>query len=295
MIITISAAAVAIYFCLLFIGRRLTVKHYEIVSKKVYREVRIVQISDLHGNSFGENNADLLDPVIKQKPDMVVLTGDIVTDALPINGIADFIGTISSRYPCYYVYGNHELRYMVDKETENMMIGCGVGVLNGQKSEINVGGRTIQVCGVIDPKIKPDEFFSQLATLNNEIDITELSVLLTHRPEYAEKYASYNFDVVLSGHAHGGHWRIPKIMNGLFAPNQGLFPKYAGGRYDFDNQTLIVSRGLAKQYLIPRLFNPTELVVIDIVPSEKNERNTQNGKNHCNSRYRKCGGSARHN
>ena len=94
------------------------------------------------------------------------------------------------------------------------------------------------------------------------------SILLTHRPERVEDYTGRGFDLVLAGHAHGGQWRLPGLINGLIAPNQGLFPRYAGGRYALDGDTtMIVSRGLARESTrIPRLFNRPELVVVDILP-----------------------------
>ena len=83
-----------------------------------------------------------------------------------------------------------------------------------------------------------------------------------------DMYLQYEFDLILSGHAHGGQWRIPRILNGFLAPNQGFFPKYAGGKYDFNHTTFIVSRGLAKESTrIPRIFNPPELVIVDILPA----------------------------
>lgn len=90
-------------------------------------------------------------------------------------------------------------------------------------------------------------------------------MLLSHRPELFETYQKYGFDLVLSGHAHGGQWRIPGVLNGLFAPDQGLFPEYAGGRYDYAEGTMIVSRGLARESTpVPRIFNRPEVVIVDI-------------------------------
>ncbi|MBQ4118259.1 MAG: metallophosphoesterase, partial [Oscillospiraceae bacterium] len=92
------------------------------------------------------------------------------------------------------------------------------------------------------------------------------NVLLVHRPEYIEQYAKLGFDLVLCGHAHGGQWRIPGVLNGIYAPGQGVFPKYAGGIYEVNGTTLVVSRGLAKESTpIPRVFNRPELVIIDII------------------------------
>ena len=96
-------------------------------------------------------------------------------------------------------------------------------------------------------------------------DTGAYTILLAHRPEYYETYCNYSFDLVLCGHAHGGQWRIPYLINGLYAPNQGIFPKYAGGRYDGDKTTMIVSRGLdIETTWVPRIFNRPELVIIDL-------------------------------
>ena len=93
-----------------------------------------------------------------------------------------------------------------------------------------------------------------------------VSVLLSHRPELTELYRGSGFDLVVSGHAHGGQVRVPLLLNGLYAPNQGFFPQYAGGLYDLDGTALAVSRGLSISRL-PRVFNPPEAVVIDLVPA----------------------------
>ena len=106
----------------------------------------------------------------------------------------------------------------------------------------------------------------QLSKAETAANLENFTVLLSHRPELAELYSTYPFDLVLSGHAHGGQWRIPGILNGLYAPHQGLFPEYAGGRYEFAQQTFIVSRGLARESTkVPRIFNRPELVIVDVV------------------------------
>lgn len=95
------------------------------------------------------------------------------------------------------------------------------------------------------------------------------TILLTHRPERLDVYCQYGFDLVLAGHAHGGQWRIPGIVNGLWAPNQRLFPAYAGGRYEQNGTTMIVSRGLARESTwLPRWYNRPELVIIDLHQTE---------------------------
>jgi predicted MPP superfamily phosphohydrolase len=96
-------------------------------------------------------------------------------------------------------------------------------------------------------------------------DLSLYSILLAHRPEHIDQYLNYGFDLVLSGHSHGGQWRIPFILNGLYAPDQGFFPKYAGGKYEHGSTIHIVGRGLSKNSTrIPRIFNPPELVIIEL-------------------------------
>ena len=95
-------------------------------------------------------------------------------------------------------------------------------------------------------------------------EIDSYSILVTHRPERVESYAASGFDLIVAGHAHGGQARLPGLINGVYAPNQGLFPNYAGGMYVLTAQTsMVVSRGLCRN-VIPRIFNPPELVIIDI-------------------------------
>ena len=108
-------------------------------------------------------------------------------------------------------------------------------------------------------------FLQQMTALKKETEDDTYTILLSHRPELYEDYQQYGFDLVLSGHAHGGQWRIPGILNGLFAPDQGMFPGHAGGLYDDMSTPMIVSRGLAREStLVPRIYNPPELVIIDL-------------------------------
>ena len=96
-----------------------------------------------------------------------------------------------------------------------------------------------------------------------------MRLLIAHFPEQIDEYLKGNFDIVLSGHAHGGQWRIPGLIDGVYAPGQGLFPKYTSGVYMHGDTAHIVSRGLWKPstlIAVPRVFNRPELVIIDIKP-----------------------------
>ena len=121
-----------------------------------------------------------------------------------------------------------------------------------------------------DPAVGAAVWQSQLEDVTAALEGDVCSILLSHRPERVADYTGRGFDLVLSGHAHGGQWRIPLLGVGLIAPNQGLFPRYAGGTYNLEGTTLVVSRGLARESTrIPRLYNPPEVVVVDLVPSPK--------------------------
>ena len=139
--------------------------------------------------------------------------------------------------------------------------------LNGKQT---VNGESINICGVDDPAVVEYTEHGQgiewqMKEALKGVDTENYTILLSHRPELIDTYKEYDFDLVLSGHAHGGQWRIPGLINGIYVPNQGLFPQYAGGRYDYDTGTLSVSRGLARESTpIPRVFNRPELVIVKV-------------------------------
>ena len=247
---------------------RLILRTYPVETEKVSAPVRLAVLTDLHSCRYGEEQRELLDMVaaLSPQPDGVLLVGDIVDDELPEDNAWTTIEALSAVYPCFYVTGNHEWRGGEAERICGQMEACGVAVLRGESVELATdSGQTIQICGIDDPEAGAE---GQLEQVGGQVEDGVFSVLLAHRPEGIEAYLCYPFDLVVSGHAHGGQWRIPGILNGLIAPNQGLFPKYAGGRYDFANAALIVSRGLARESTrVPRIFNRPELVVIDLTPA----------------------------
>lgn len=245
---------------------RLRVVTYEIASDKVTAPVRLAVVSDLHSCAYGDGQRTLLDAAAAQAPDAVLMTGDIVDDEMPEENAWTAMAGLAAAYPCFYVTGNHEWWIADTERVLRRMEELGVAVLQGECAPLEVNGQTVAVCGIDDPDSGESE--EQLAAAGNTVMENTFTVLLAHRPERIADYLAYPFDLVLSGHAHGGQWRIPGILNGLYAPHQGLFPTYAGGRYDFDGAAFIVSRGLARESTkVPRIFNRPELVIVDIVPA----------------------------
>lgn len=248
------------FFILSAVSFPLRTVRYTLVNRKVTKKVRIVQISDLHSCSYGKNMKNLINAVDAAEPDIIVLTGDIFDNRTDNKNSDTLLKAIAKKYPCYYVSGNHEYWGNMWETFSRRAESFGVTVLQGENVDID----GIMICGA---SAKSDIGDSVKVCADNA-DTNSFNVLLAHFPEKIDFYRSFGkFDLVLSGHAHGGQWRLPPFMNGLYAPGQGLFPKYAGGRYDFDDTTFIVSRGLSRTIeRIPRIFNNPELVVIDILP-----------------------------
>lgn len=262
----------AVLVCVIFgIDNDLCVKHYEIESPKISSPVRIALVTDLHSCSYGEGQHILTDAIDAEKPDILLLGGDIFDDILDNTNTDAFLLAVHDRYPCYYVTGNHEYRSGMQAFEESMKkLGeYGVTVLSDRSETIELNGQTLCLCGVDDPDRQyfhpGSSFVKSVADVKASAPNNTFTLLLSHRPEYFALYCREGFDLALCGHAHGGQWRIPGIMNGLIAPNQGLFPRYAGGLYEQGGTTMVVSRGLAKESVpVPRLYNPPELVIIDI-------------------------------
>ncbi len=245
---------------------RLRTVTYQVTSEEIMEPVRLAVVSDLHSCRYGEGQRTLLDAVHAQAPDAVLLTGDIVDDEMPEENAWKAVSALAEEAPCFYVTGNHEWWSGEAERICEQMETLGVTVLRGSAKSLTVGETPIIFCGVDDPE-SGEEQLEQIGKTVNEKSFT---VLLAHRPERIEDYLNYPFDLIVSGHAHGGQWRLPGVLNGLLAPNQGMFPKYAGGRYDFKGTTFIVSRGLARESTkVPRIFNRPELVVIDVIPAEQ--------------------------
>lgn len=244
---------------------------YTLKSGAIDTPLRIAAISDLHSQPLPFE--DLADAIRKEQPDILFLVGDIIDDHAPIEGAIDFLEGIRGICPTYYVTGNHEYRSGKVGEFCTLLENYGINVLSDQACSVTVAGNRLVLAGLEDPerRIYEDLGYDQQQVMVDAFGgLSELPgyrILLAHRPERIAQYMEYPFDLVLSGHAHGGQIRIPLLLNGLFAPNQGLFPKYAGGLYSHGACTHIVCRGISHYgYPIPRVFNPPELAVIDLTP-----------------------------
>ncbi len=279
---TIILVLAAVFLLLVLPGfyNALAIRHYSVDAHDITHPIKIALITDLHSCSYGKEQTELLDAIDHEAPDVILLGGDIFDDELEDDNTAVFLEGIGKKYPCYYVTGNHEYWSGAADFAKKMMIleACGIMRLDGKTAAIEVNGSRIMICGVDDPyafayndgftEHPGSSFTKQLAEVAGQTQEDVYTILLTHRPELIDIYTQYSFDLVLAGHAHGGQWRIPGILNGLFAPNQGLFPKYAGGSYELNGTRMIVSRGLAKESTrIPRWYNRPEVVIVELLPA----------------------------
>lgn len=249
---------------------RLKTVFYTIESKEITNPIRIALVSDLHSCKYGDGQKTLITAIDREKPDLVLLAGDIFDDLISDENTESFLANITEKYPCYYVTGNHEYWSNRVDDMLKTMTDYGVTILQGESEKVLINGQEVILAGLDDPDV--DSYASSMFSFDEQIEkLTKVdktnyfSILLAHRPAYIDSYLKMGYKLVLSGHAHGGQWRIPLLLNGLYAPNEGLFPKYAGGSYTFENTQMIVSRGLSRESTrIPRIFNRPELVIIDI-------------------------------
>ena len=260
----------------------LVTRKYTVKSDKIKGRVKLVLVSDLHSRIYGRNQKNIASKIKKARPDIILLGGDIydMLGSTPLKGAEQFLDAVKNIAPVYYVTGNHDMVLMRLRKPnlKKSIAARGISVLDNKYAALDINGNRIIIGGVDDPganrKGDSAEYQRRLERrwekrvsyyfekLEND---GAFKILLSHRPEKTGIYGSLPFDLILSGHAHGGQWRIPFILNGFFAPHQGFFPKYAGGLYKYNGKTHIVSRGASVHLDMPRIFNPPEIVVISLL------------------------------
>ena len=229
----------------------------------------IAHISDLHNAEYGKNNEKLIDILEAESPNIIAITGDLIdSNHTNLEVALSFAQQAVKIAPCYFVTGNHEAwigsQY---EELKTSLQNTGITVLQDEAIELNYGDVCIQLIGLNDPDFSErDRLLSEsiLEVKLSQVNISDgFTILLSHRPEYFNVYQNKNIDLVLSGHAHGGQFRLP-LGGGVIAPGQGLFPKYDAGAYTENGTTMIVSRGIGNSIIPVRINNPPEIVIIEL-------------------------------
>jgi len=238
------------------------VTQYDYTSTEIPDEFdgfRILQVSDLHNKEFGKDQEVLVSLTKAIAPDIIVVTGDLIdSNHTDIKAAIDYISQAVLIAPVYFVTGNHEIWSEQYTVLAVELVKYGVIILDNKSIILTRNGAEISLIGLPDGDVisKESETVFDFA---GKI----FCILLSHRPELLNEYAQKEVDLVFAGHAHGGQIRIP-FLGGLFAPNQGLFPKYTSGIYTQADTTMVVSRGLGNSVIPVRVFNRPELVVVSL-------------------------------
>ena len=219
---------------------------------------RIAQVSDLHNAGFWE---EVVAALAEAEPDIIVLTGDLIDSGkTDVEAALSFAEQAAAIAPCYAVTGNHEA-WSGDAwdVLRTGLLREGVVLLEDEAVFLDRDGETVALLGLSDPAFGSDQ-----AALLRELTAGEgYTILLSHRPERMVLYAEADVDLVFSGHAHGGQFRLP-FVGGLVAPDQGLFPQYDAGRFRQGDTLMLVSRGIGNSIIPLRVNNRPELIVAEL-------------------------------
>ena len=258
------------------------ITHYNIFSDKLnelQHERKIVFLSDLHNNRYGKDNEKLLTAVKKQKPDFIVIGGDMLVGKTNVSSkVAEaFVSRLTEICPVYYANGNHEQRMKVYPETfgtafeayKNFLVDKGVQFLENKYDILALDECQVCLYGLEIPVQYYKKFRKQTLPVDvvkeqiGEPEDNCYNILLAHNPTYTKTYLEWGADLILAGHFHGGVVRIPKL-GGIITPQWHMFPKYSGEMTEKDGKCVVVSKGLGAHTLKIRFLNPAEIVVLHI-------------------------------
>lgn len=279
-ILIIIAIIICFFLLVMYIdcNRFITVT-YEIESRKISREYSFVLLSDLHNKSFGRQNEELIEAIDALSPDAVITAGDMFTaqKGEKYKVAAKLMEDLAPKYPVYYGMGNHEHCVASQPEKFDNIYNKYADRLHKAGIEPLINDRAalpapnINICGLQMDRSYYGKFFkkkmpeSYLEDILGAADKNSFQILIAHNPDYFEDYSKWGADLVLSGHVHGGLMKLP-ILGGVISPRLTLFPAYDGGRFEYDDSVMILSRGLGTHTLPIRIFNPGELVFVKLKP-----------------------------
>ncbi len=266
-LIIVLALALLLGVLLLDSARRIVISEHVIESENLpesFEGFTIVQLSDIHGSSFGKDNVRLIAKVREIKPDIIVITGDFADEDTDLNVINSLLGKLVDIADVYYVSGNHEWGFERIEELKVLFEKHGVCYLANEYTLLERKGENIALCGVDDPNASltmptPDEVVERMEQQQGE----SYRILLGHRNYWVDKYPSLDVDLIFCGHAHGGIVRLP-VIGGVFGTGFEFFPENTEGAVESGRYTMIVSRGIGNSAPIPRLFNNPEIVAVTL-------------------------------
>ena len=252
---------------------------YQITSDKINTPVRILQLTDLHNNGFGENNQELIDRVASQSPDLILITGDLLNSDESRTDIAtNLISSLCDIAPIYISLGNHEVEYQQQFGTDIIRLyeDAGAVVLDKQYQDLEVNGQKLRLGGIYGyclpaKYLETDEADPEECAFLSDFQNTDLyTILMCHMPVcwlMNNGLDEWDVDCVLAGHVHGGQVILP-LIGGVYAPDMGWFPGKLQGLYSSTDgsSTMVLSTGLGNTESVPRFNNVPEVVTVDILP-----------------------------
>ena len=273
-IILIAILFVVMVGVVAFDSNRFVVRELTLQTDRPVEPTRFLFISDLHGRTFGKENRALFKALDGLKWDACLLAGDIMTADRHVDFKESirFLNYIKSRGPMFYSLGNHESRSGVYLRTYGDLYDryCRALSENGLSMMDNesLDFKGFRITGLTLPedyynkRKRPILPAAKIRKLVGKPEEGKFNILLAHNPEYFEAYAEYGPELVLSGHFHGGIVRL--FGHGLISPRFTLFPKYTAGWYKKGSTSMLVNRGLGGHHIPWRLFNPGEIIVLNI-------------------------------
>lgn len=261
--IRLSLGAVILLLFLLQQNFTLQTEETSLFSEKLpegFSGLRILQISDLHGRSFGRDHSLLLRKAEEAKADLILLTGDLFENDTPFSSMEPLIRGLCDIAAVYYVTGNHEWQRADLRSCLEQLERWGAVVLQNEYRLLEKEGASIVIAGVDDPcgpydRKTPQELMAEIRKEQGEACFV---LVLDHRNDHLSLWAELGADLVLSGHCHGGVLRLP-FVGGLIGPGRKLFPEYDAGLYAQNGTQLYVSRGLGFPL---RLLNRPHLPIL---------------------------------
>ncbi len=287
-LVKITAATViclTAFLAVLFGNAHISTASYSVALQNLGSSVRVILLSDLHGKSFGRENSRLIAKIQEQSPDAIFLDGDMIdrsADSADVQELLRLIKRLHEIAPVYFAPGNHELEYMqTDTSLLTQVTEAGAVIVNDSYVDVTIAGQPLRIGGTMGHAFyfgRSEEEFSsspeyQFLKAFEDTDVPK--ICLAHMPDtfiFNGAYNLWNVDLILSGHTHGGLIRLP-FIGGLYAPMQGWFPEYDQGYFRLgEHMQMVITSGLAGHGMIPRINNPPEIVVIDLVPETTQER-----------------------
>ncbi len=284
-IVIAAAICLAAVLAVLIGNTCISTASYTVALQNLASPVRIVLLSDLHGKSFGRENSRLIAKIQEQTPDAIFLDGDMIdrsADSADVQELLRLIKRLHEIAPVYFAPGNHELEYMqTDTSLLTQVTEAGAVIVNDSYVDVTIAGQPLRIGGTMGHAFyfgRSEEEFSsspeyQFLKAFEDTDVPK--ICLAHMPDtfiFNGAYNLWNVDLILSGHTHGGLIRLP-FIGGLYAPMQGWFPEYDQGYFRLgEHMQMVITSGLAGHGMIPRINNPPEIVVIDLVPETTQER-----------------------